>query len=204
MDGFDLVRAGTCEPVAAACGKCGKVHLPMIYVATPDRAMAAARQAADECCVPRKCEDCGGDTERSWLVCGDCREKRERAKSRERFEAATVVPWDNEAGAVLYDEEHDRWIIDVEDAEDADPPTRYAYATNPRPLTINGEDLIERELEEHYDDAADQISAPERAELQEFLDGWCQRTGIVSYFPDYSRVVVFSLAPTTEAPDGDD
>jgi hypothetical protein len=199
VNAFDLVRAGTDDPIAAACGKCGLVHSPKIYFAPPDRAMAAARQAADDCCTPRKCEDCGKETEgRGWLVCGRCRTERVQLQEQARFDAATVVPWDDAAGAMLWDEENDRWISDGDAPEDDEPPTRYAYATTPLALHINADNIIADALEngEHHDDAGDEIVPAERAELQSFLDGWCERTGVVSHFPDYSRVVVFEAAPT--------
>jgi hypothetical protein len=180
-----LVVQGRERPAALACDKCGRVY-----------ALGQEEYAA-QCCEPYHCSTCGAETERCWTKCSRCRGEEEREKERARFEAATVVPWDEAAGAMLYDEEHDRWIRDIEDAEDDDPPTRYAYATRPRPLSIDADDTIDNALEngEHYEDAGMDVSGAEREELQTFLNGWCQRTGIVSYFPDHSRVVLFP-APT--------
>jgi hypothetical protein len=183
-----LVIQGEDRPVALACAKCGRVY------SLGQEGMAA------QCCEPYHCSTCGVETERYWTKCNRCRGEEERAKERARFEAATVVPWDEAAGAMLYDEEHDRWISGIEDAEDEDPPTRYAYATKPRPLSIDADDIIDNALEngEHYEDAGMDISEAERAELRTFLTDWCRRTGIVSHFPDHSRVVLFAAPQGAE------
>lgn len=182
-----LVVEGSDRPVALACGKCGTVH-PL-----------GQEERATQCCEPYHCKICGVETPRFWRICDDCRRAEMRERERVRFEAATVVPWDEAAGVMLYDEEHDRWITDPEDAED-DPPTRYAYATTPRALSIDADGILDDALEsgEHHEDAGLEISDAERDELRAFLAGWCARTGVVSHFPDYSRVVVFT--PTDGAP----
>lgn len=192
MNGFDLVRAGTSEPIAAACGKCGLVHSPNIYVAAPEAAMAAARKAADECCAPRKCRDCEGETAYpEQRLCTDCRRKRNDAREERRFAAATVIEWNEDAGEYLFDPRNDRYYADEDEIEEDDPPP-YAYATRGEALCIDAEDVLEVALDDHYEDARESISREEVAELQSFLDGWCQRTGVVMWIPDFSRVVVFS------------
>jgi predicted nucleic acid-binding Zn-ribbon protein len=190
-----LVVQGREKPVALACGKCGTVY------GLGDESGAA------RCCEPYQCSECGTETRRYHTICDSCRGARRREREREQFEAATVIPFDARAGEMLYDEEHDRWITDFEDAEDSDPPTRYAYATTPRRLSMDAGQTIEDAIEggEHHEGAYDEVSDAETAELQAFLDGWCERTGIVSHLPDYSRVVLFDpklarATPTTEAP----
>lgn len=185
-----LVVQGSDRLVALACGKCGTVH-PL-----------GQEGRAAQCCEPYRCGTCGVETRRYWTICDGCRSAKEREKEAARFAAATVVPWDEAAGAMLYDEENDRWISEVEDAEDDDPPTRYAYATTPRLLHIDADGIIENALEsgEHREDADLEVSDAMREELRTFLADWCRRTGVVSHFPDYSRVVVFTPALPAPAP----
>lgn len=188
-----LVIQGRDKPVALACAKCGCVY------------SLGQEEMAAQCCEPQHCSTCGVETERYWAKCNRCRGEEERARKRARFAAATVVEWDDAAGAMLYDEEHDRWISGIEDAEDEDPPTRYAYATTPHALNIDADDIIDNALEsgEHHEDAEMDISEAERAELRAFLAGWCERTGVVSHFPDHSRVVLFDAAPLGATQEGE-
>ena len=179
---LDLVIHGREEKVVAhACGDCGTVYGLNV------------RDLADQCCRPYHCHSCGSETERYWTKCCDCRRRERREQEEERFRAAERIAWDEGAGAMLYDEEHDRWIIDEEDATEGDPPTRYAYATTPRRLRIDAETIVENACEdgEHHEGAYDQIHRDDFGRLQSLLDEWCEGTGVVSHFPDHARVVVF-------------
>lgn len=187
-----LVIRGEDRPVALACKTCGTVH-PL-----------GQEERAAQCCQPYHCEHCGVETRRYYTICDDCRRKLEREKEEARFRAATVVPWDEAAGAMLFDEEHDRWIGEEWEVLEGDPPTRYAYATAPRALSLDANGIIEDALEsgEHHEGAGDDISDAERADLQAFLDDWCRRTGVVSHFPDHSRVVLFDAPQGAHTEEG--
>lgn len=204
MNTFDLVRAGTDKAIAAACGKCGSVHSPLIYAAAPDRAMNAARSAAEECCAPRKCEDCEAEVERAWLACKPCRARRDTQREAERFAAAEKLSLDEYEGDVLYDPANDQWFYAEEGfGEDDRFEDGYAYACTYRPLRLDAQEILYQEIEngEHHDEMY--ISPQLGDELQTFLDDWCARSGQGSYFPEYSRAVLLP-APAFDEEEADE
>jgi hypothetical protein len=175
-----LLREGDLEPVAKACGKCGRVY-------------ALGDGFVERCCAPVICE-CGAEARKGWTVCDACRHRKSDEKEAARRAAATVVEWD---GNYLYDAQGDRWFVDESEMLDAAEESgfEYAYASYPKPLTLNAEAIVDSALEDHYEEA--EVDPPLVQELQDFLDDWCKRTGIVTYYPDYSRVV---LVPTEAEP----
>jgi len=56
------------------------------------------RAARYDGCTHRPCEDCGEPTEKGWLVCNVCREKRDKV----RYEALSEKIW-NEEGLIYSD-----------------------------------------------------------------------------------------------------
>lgn len=182
---INLVRQGTDKPVALACGLCGTVY------ALSDSARAG------QCCMPYHCDTCGAETKRYRTRCTDCIRAKNRDREAQRREAATVVAPDEVVGAMLYDADDDRWFQDFDDACDLDddaPP--YVYATTPKPLRLDAESIMDSALEDHHEGAADYLDPRDVELLQAILDAWCERTDIVSYEPDFSRVVVIHRHPS--------
>ncbi len=61
----------------------------------------------------------------------------------------------------------------------------------PRKLSIDARWVIEMMVEDHHEDANEHISQAERQELQAILDGWCERTSVVSYEPTTTNVLLW-------------
>lgn len=85
-----LVRDGDPDrkPLLYACGKCGSVHSPRIYLAPDDIAHETARKAAEDCynCkTHNECRYCGAECHKGWLACGACRYEK-------ALESAVEVP----------------------------------------------------------------------------------------------------------------
>jgi hypothetical protein len=179
MNAITLVVQGKDKPVALACGECGTVHRLTDDV------------GAERCCKPYTCSKCGVETRRYWMKCDDCIRKEDDAKEAARRAAATVVEWDDSI-VILYDRQGDRWLQDEDDA--ADSEVEYAYATTPDPLHLDAESIVLNALEDHHEDA--DVDPHLVRTLQQELDAWCERTGVVSYTPDFSRVVVFAPEPS--------
>lgn len=61
-------------------------------------------------CTHRPCETdgCGKPTEKHWIYCGDCREKRELA----RFLAMPTAPWDG--SQMIFADGNDEYYSDIE------------------------------------------------------------------------------------------
>jgi hypothetical protein len=59
-----------------------------------------------------RCEECGGTASKGWLVCDDCKGKRDAAK----YAALERKKWDGEA--MLYSDLKDRYYTDLSQADD--------------------------------------------------------------------------------------
>ena len=182
MNAFELkgTRPDGKEVFIYACGECGRLD--------------QHKDAAEKCCGPCSC----GKTKEPWQDrCVECSSKdsdeRLRAAEEKRYAAAKRVPFADYGGAMLvsgdhfYDEPDDLF----DDSLPEDPP-REAWGVYGMPLSIDANRLLESALEEHHEDAEDNISKEMVDELQTFLDGWCKRTGIVSYFQDDAVLVDLS------------
>ena len=93
----------------------------------------------------------------------------------------------------MYDPQGDRWLADPEDVDDYG--VEYAFATKPFPLRLDAEGIVEGALEEHHEGA--EVAPALIAELQAYLDAWCERADVTSYEVDYGRVVEFRHALAT-------
>ncbi len=71
------------------------------------------RAARYDGCTHRRCEDCGKPCEKSWLVCAECREKRDIA----RYNAMPKEEWDEKG--MLYSAAANKYFSDWGEAEDS-------------------------------------------------------------------------------------
>lgn len=63
-------------------------------------------------CTHRACDDCGKPVEKGWLVCKDCREKRDKIA----YDAMPKVVWDEKGG--LYSQTHDKYFWSWDEVEE--------------------------------------------------------------------------------------
>ena len=154
MDCLELCTPDGKSAGVFACARCKLIwtpaHSPLASGGrqwTEEERAAHARQRAVKCCEEAKC-DCGaglGHTNNRGgrTTCNDCKRKRQLQVEQERFDKAvklTPEEWGKSefAGAMVYDELHDRWFAGVAEAEEwnaerdeDDTPTTYLYCSEP-------------------------------------------------------------------------
>ncbi len=169
-----VIRTADEDASIFACKSCQRSHL--------DKANA------EKCCSPYACHVCGVETRQYYTA-------RERHSRGARLLKATIT--DNSPCEWVYDENgggHQEGYFDSVESlldwysdEDGSRPL-YVYACKERRWKgISLGDVLENELDDHYEDAEDALV--EVKELGEFLRAWNAKQKIVSYDVDYSRVV---------------
>jgi len=143
-----LVRADDAakKPLLYACGKCGQIQSPRIYVCTDEVAHETARKAAEDCYNCRThniCKECGDQCEKGWLACDKCRRKK-------KFEETQKVSLDGVEECFGFDSGN--FYHSPEDA--ADDGEDWVYLTKFRSFSIDLERLEESILDDHHEDAS--------------------------------------------------
>lgn len=179
-----VLRGGDPEKIVAhACGEC--------------RIVKASEQDARECHAVRLC-DCGAEIEQKYyLACSFCRSVN-RAKERRQKEAAAYlsaakVSWRDWDGPVYCEGAGQEVFSDIDEFTDhfeneEEQLPVYVWATITRKLSIRAEDVVDIALDDHHDDAPEQVGDLE--ELQSSLDKWCESQTVETWFPDMSKVVL--------------
>lgn len=140
---------------------------------------------ASKCCLCRIC----GKPKDHTLYNGECRECLElkyRDRAHKLIDEAELIPYDPN---LVYHDNNDKWLYDDDDVHcylvdnfdiSADLP-EYLYVSNKINFCINAEGVIENALDEHHEDALDNISRDEETKLQALLDKWCDDQKIFSW-----------------------
>jgi hypothetical protein len=187
----ELVRRDTGAVVAQACSTCG-------------RAYGLTDSFAVRCCDPR-CSDCGAPLKYVGnMRCDACRSRFESAREAERKEKATRIP-EAEYDGVVYIDALDRYedIDDLHDALDGhygdEPWPPHVWACTARKLQLpDVEAIAERATDDSYEDAFDDVlGSIDRDTLQAALDKANADITATEWTPDYSRLVVLDIAPST-------
>lgn len=211
MDTRELTFKGDDKTVLYACGKCGRIASPGIYLANEEKRHAAARRAAEECCQPYHCSDCGIETERYYTRCRTCH-------TRKQLQKATQIEPDHYTGPVCSDANSGGWgdgysssiedLLDICRDEGQEPPA-YVFACEARPLAIDIENLFVNLTEDRHESVADAIVDGE--ELETFLKAWNAKQTAIDYMEDRSTVIVLDrerfealIAPAKESTDADE
>ncbi|MFH0777869.1 MAG: hypothetical protein V2A71_04475 [Candidatus Eisenbacteria bacterium] len=183
MNTKELVKRGSDEVVALYCGKCGLVY------------RTTEMQLADRCCVEEPCK-CGKPKMKGWSVCETCLKAKDIAEEQARFEKAKHIPFDEYEGEWCYSDAHkgSDGYFPIDDLDeilaDMAPENRpkYVWACEPFGLDrIDAVDLVSSLLEEHHEDAMDDVDVEG---LQKLLDKWVDEQSVTSYAPDYSQAVL--------------
>lgn len=196
---------------AYACSRCHHVPSGTEAMCTLDpnsdefREMVEFRKSdADSCCRCRRCK--APFVKRLFKsFCETC-EPIEQAEMVARAMATNAEVFTSQihakdhSGWVLW-EDHGkrdgffRSIAELEEycADHELPLPQTVIACAPKTLSMDARDIIQQALEEHHEDACEAISTTEREELQAFLDGWCERTGVVSYEPTTTEVMLWEM-----------
>jgi DNA-directed RNA polymerase subunit RPC12/RpoP len=194
MNVRELVFRDSTETALYACGECGKIYSPAIYMAPADRAHKAAREMAENCCKPKACEDCGAELAHNYYmtVCRSCSERRQVRR-------ATAIP--DYYGWIQQDGPHgpygdgywpdlDEYLQACEDSEVEPEP--YVWCCTATRFKLDAGQILEAALEEHYEDAYEDVIDGE--ELEEFIKRWNAKQTLVTYYVDHTRLVVIDQA----------
>lgn len=185
---LELVARGEDAAVAFACATCGAV-----FSARIEGASDLAGAHCDRICT------CGDPLAEGQSLCSKCTH-RERAKREARlFETAVKVSiddypdepvyWEGQAGSMgvgfflNLDE-----VLDYCEEEELDTP-KYVWACTPRPLRVPTDAVLEAAIEEHTI-GMDDLTVDAIGELQRFLDAWCSKQNVRTWFPDFGRAVL--------------
>jgi len=157
--------------------------------------------------VLEKCEHCGS-LKNPKIVQHVCKESKEAERIKQKQKV--IGQWVNakkikfselpENYGYVYIENFDEYIETEEEileildgynfVFDDEPITiddLRMYATTTVGLSIDAYSTIEMATEEYYEDSDE---ACDKEELQKLLDGWCEKQGIVTYYPDYTIGVI--------------
>lgn len=191
-----LTKAGTAEVIAYACGKCGTVAGSALLHGDQ------ARRWAEECCGPRRCA-CGALFRyRGYIACKPChdREASERDAKAEAVAVASAkqrVPWAEYSGTFVYSDglgPSDGYfpnlgeLADYLASEELACPT-HVWGCGSYGLHMDAAGTIESALEDHHEDAGDNIGSDDEKALQALLDAWCSTAGVLTYRPDYDTLI---------------
>jgi len=154
--------------------KCGKAYVD--------------RNVAEKCCAPKYCEDCGAkmSPRRAYTVCESCRMKRmfNRAEKLETWDGWICC---EEIGHNDGYFESVADLLDYCEAMGVDVP-EWAFICKEIRHEIDVERVIENMLDDAYEDAREHLVDEE--ELREFIKEWNAKQDIVTYYPDYGKVVL--------------
>lgn len=156
---------------------------------------------ASRCCT---CRTCGCELPRDQYECKACTEKR-LAKDRDKRWANTLESFakaekievnvnDTSAldeGVFSADGDNFYWSVeDYLDKLDGEPPSEFLWCSIPLPFKPSVDHMIENALDEHHEDAADQITKEEMKRLEDFVKEWASVQPLGSVEPDYTRAIV--------------
>jgi ADP-ribose pyrophosphatase YjhB (NUDIX family) len=189
---WEVVIKGRDLVLGYACSICKIFHGATIYACKWEEAVIASREAAERCCN-RKCEDCGNVVgEKYYLVCTDCRVKRDVAREHERFAKAQKVLEADYIGWLYFAGEYHEDSDEIEEycVENELRWPDWVWACKKIEFKIDVDTILEHALQDHYEDARSSIPQAAEDKLQSILDEWCVGQKIESWQEDNSRAVI--------------
>ena len=172
------------EITAYKCSDCGQAYLD--------------KSVADNCCQPKLCEDCGCEIPKNhyYIVCDECRTKREEKKELDRYNKATKYTFESapkDSIEYVYSElfPYNEGYFDPEEETVGTLPIKYVYGTKRVSPFYDAQDMIESMLEESYEDAMSNVSDEEMDRLQFAIDTFIKNhDGCLDHFEvDYHTVI---------------
>jgi hypothetical protein len=202
-----LIRTRTHQPIADGSGR----------TYTPKERDEFARLEAEACCTEAQCARCTAGLGRKvkhggHMLCNECQSIRQAEQEAARFEKAAKLTEaefikSNAAENMLYDERHDHWFRDLDDAEEwyADDEERerpaYLWCTEPVGREPDFAGHVGSLLAENFhDDADEQIPEDAWKELAAFEQKWWGDYSPTSFEINYSRCVLLNAEGSAEIP----
>lgn len=204
MNPLDLVVIGPRGGKRVVGHMCGKCHAPNIHAWVDKRfplGDAHTLAMATECC-DRKCGTCGKSIE-GFGYCKVCETAHFRDLLAERVAKARKVPWADAVetyriGFSVATVGHDWDEVTFEALDELRDHCLHLGRPDPlivHPLVSDGikldvQRIIESALEDHHEEAGDQLANGAREELQAALDAWAAKQRVETLYPDTKVVVV--------------
>jgi hypothetical protein len=179
------------EPVAFLCGRCKTTAGVFSAHAL---GVDGARKAADGHCY-RECDICKSPLKlgQSCDTCADARRERWLAEAWEK--AKKISYREYEHGYLSAPDARDELFVCLNDLleychdEDIDVPERI-FGCERIVLRLDAQIILENALEEHHEDAMDDISPSMESDLQAFLDDWSKKANVVTFVEDRSLGII--------------
>lgn len=154
------------------CEKCGKIHLN--------------KDAAELCCKQYYCEECGVETERYYLLCPTCAEKRNYEKATKMTYKEYIEKYPDYP---IFDrnEEDCEWDIEylIEKYDKEDTP-KYFYGATKERVEVDIEYAIQCAEEELPEDGY----LYGTQELYDFVKKWNEKYGENVYYCDKKTLIL--------------
>ena len=172
------------EIKAYQCEKCGSSYID--------------KNVADNCCQPKLCEDCGCEIPKNhyYIVCAECRTKREEKKELDKYNKATKYTFESapkDSIEYVYSKlfPYNEGYFDPEEETVGTLPIKYVYGTKRISPSYDVWDAVESMLEESYEDASDNVNKSELEKLQLAFDTFIKNhNGCLDHFEvDYSVAI---------------
>lgn len=157
------------------CKECGKIYMD--------------KQLAELCHKHYYCEVCGKETERYWLICDSCREKKQ-------YKEATKISYkeylEKYPGYMIYDgsdyyQDLDE-LIEMYECDDKQLP-KYVYGTIKERIEVNIENAIECAEE---DSNCEDFSFDNTEELIEMVNKWNEKNGTFVYYVQDKLIILLT------------
>lgn len=180
------------EPHAVFCGHCKSgAWLVSTY------GVDGAWDEASRCCGPMPCKTCGVEMRpRRW--CSACSKADERKRIHDAFAKATKTPVEEYAGEmVVGDGDEDYHHTDEWDAAIPfvlDDGTRFLRGTTEMRAGVCLADEASGWLEEHHEDAHEQIDPVWLGRAQEAIDEALK--DVVTFYPDETTALILPAVAT--------
>lgn len=202
-EALEVVVKGEGGIVGYACPTCRLFSSPYIYACGGERAKEAAREAAERCC-DRVCTRCDAKLPtrldetvlpRPWpyTICPSCKTADDEAKKAKWFANATKIEEADYDGGIFVDDDYYASVDDLRDSVDNDDLPEWGYADNSYGLSLpSARSLIESALEDHHEDACEELADGAEEALDAALKAWTEQyaSGVKSVEADLNRVVL--------------
>lgn len=160
-----------------------------VYKCSECNQLYYTKPSADDCCKKNEkyyCKKCGIEVKSHQILCSECSE-------HERFIKAKKIRLESYKYDFIYDYLSEEYYSDIDcmidhyEIEELEMP-KYVYACKPIEYNLDISNAIEYSLEEHYEDAFDNLIDVQ--ELYDFIEEWNKRQTVVSYEYDFSNVIL--------------
>ena len=156
------------------------------------------------CCAKTIPCECGGRIVVSWVVCKDCRDRKEAEMEQSRYAAAEkLTNWD---GPIFVEgvASNEGFFENVEEYLDLlalDPELEisdYVWVCDSVPMNLlSASEIAERACEELFEDAVDGVKGLK--DLQSALDRFLDvNNGLVGWSPNYKKCLILSESQKRE------